>query len=319
LDGRPTIEKENPGWEAGALIQINRPSLAKSRASKAGSHAAQLLSSASLELGFLGTRGGIEMRTRRHRRHSALLLRCGQARIMVDCGADWRGRVARLAPSAIVLTHGHPDHAFGLADGVPCPVYATKETWRLIERYPVARRRVVSVGEPFSVSGVRFEAFAVEHSMRAPAVGYRITAGFLSIFYVPDVVAIRHRARALDGVSLYIGDGASLLRPIVRRKNGRRIGHAPIRTQLAWCAAEGVRRAIFTHCGSGIVGGDARRIDAQLRRLARERGLTARIAYDGLRITLSAAAARRNADRSAGGGRKAAKAKVEAGRGGHAR
>lgn len=48
---------------------------------------------------------------------------------MLDCGADWLGRVARLRPSAIVLTHAHPDHAAGLADGAPCPVYATAETW----------------------------------------------------------------------------------------------------------------------------------------------------------------------------------------------
>jgi glyoxylase-like metal-dependent hydrolase (beta-lactamase superfamily II) len=131
--------------------------------------------------------------------------------MMIDCGTDCRGRVARVAPSAIVLTHGHRDYAFGLADGVACPVYATKETRRLIGRYPIAHRRVVA-GKPLSITGMRFEAFAVAHSTRAPAVGYRITVGTLSIFDVPDVVAIRHRKRALAGVSLYIGDGARLVR-----------------------------------------------------------------------------------------------------------
>ena len=43
-------------------------------------------------------------------------------------------------------------------------------------------------------------------------------------------------------------------RPVVRR-DGALIGHAPIRTQLEWCAREGVRRGVFTHCGSGIVAG----------------------------------------------------------------
>jgi phosphoribosyl 1,2-cyclic phosphodiesterase len=239
-----------------------------------------------MELVFLGTRGEIERRTRRHGRHSALLVRHGRARIMVDCGADWRGHLAHVGPSAILLTHGHPDHAFGLADGAPCPVYATRETWRLIERYPIACRRTVAVGKPFSISGLRVEAFSVTHSVRAPAVGYRITAGALAIFYVPDVVAIRQRKRALAGVDLYIGDGASLVRPILRQSHGRRIGHTTVRAQLRWCACEGVRNAIFTHCGSGIVGGDARRVGREFRRLARAQGVTAAIAHDGLTVTL---------------------------------
>jgi phosphoribosyl 1,2-cyclic phosphodiesterase len=242
--------------------------------------------SGKMDLVFLGTRGEIERRTRRHGQHSALLLRHGRARIMIDCGADWREHLAQVGPSAILLTHGHPDHAFGLADGAPCPVYATGETWRLIERYPIPWRRTVAVGERFSISGLRFEAFAVTHSVRAPAVGYRITAGAVAMFYVPDVVAIHHRKRALAGVSLYIGDGASLVRPILRQSHGRRIGHTTIRAQLRWCACAGVRNAIFTHCGSGIVGGHARRVGRTLQRLARERGVAAAIAHDGLTVTL---------------------------------
>jgi phosphoribosyl 1,2-cyclic phosphodiesterase len=240
-----------------------------------------------LELVFLGTRGEIEKRTRRHRRHSVLLLLCRGARIMIDCGADWRGRVARLAPTAIVLTHGHPDHALGLVDGVSCPVYATKETWRLIDRYPIASRHIVPEGQPFSLQRLRFAAFPVVHSLRAPAVGYRITAGRVSIFYVPDVLAIPHRARALGGVRLYIGDGANLVRPIMRLQNGHPIGHAAVRAQLDWCAAEGVREALFTHCGTAVVAADGRRIAAKLRHLAREQGVAARFAHDGLRIVLS--------------------------------
>ncbi len=248
--------------------------------------AARPLSRGRMELVFLGTRGEIERRSRWHGRHSALLLHHGRARIMIDCGADWRGRLAQVAPSAILLTHGHPDHAFGLADGAPCPVYATRETWRLIARYPILRRRIVAVAKPFSISGLRFKSFAVTHSLRAPTVGYRITAGAVAIFYVPDVVAIRHRQRALAGISLYIGDGASLVRPIVRQSHGRRIGHTTVRAQLSWCAAAGVRNAIFTHCGSGIVAGDARRVDREFRRLAREQGVAAAIAHDGLIVTL---------------------------------
>jgi hypothetical protein len=91
----------------------------------------------------------------------------------------------------------------------------------------------------------------------------------------------------LRKIDLYIGDGASLVRPIIRKRRGWRIGHTTIRAQLGWCAAEGVRRAIFTHCGSGVVRADGRRLSARLRHLASEYGVDAHIAYDGLTIDLA--------------------------------
>ena len=52
------------------------------------------------------------------------------------------------------------------------------------------------------ICGVTFEAFPVEHSIRAPAVGYRVTAiGKGCVFYVPDVVRIYDRSAALAGMS----------------------------------------------------------------------------------------------------------------------
>ena len=43
-------------------------------------------------------------------------------------------------------------------------------------------------------------------------------------------------------------------------------------------------RTIFTHCGSQIVRGDARRLDVLIRRLGRDHGIDARLAYDGDRL-----------------------------------
>jgi glyoxylase-like metal-dependent hydrolase (beta-lactamase superfamily II) len=40
---------------------------------------------------------------------------------MIDCGADWLGRIRAIAPTAIVLTHAHADHAAGLAGGCSIP------------------------------------------------------------------------------------------------------------------------------------------------------------------------------------------------------
>lgn len=235
-------------------------------------------------LRFLGTRGEIDIRTRRHGRHSSLLIERDGRRIVVDCGLDWLNRLGRIRPDVIVLTHAHPDHAFGLQNGAPCPVYATTETWDQIAKYPIADRHTIEPRHPVSTEGVTFEAFPVEHSIRCPAVGYRIRAGAAAIFYVPDVVYIPSVAEALGSVRMYIGDGASMERGLVRRRGDRLFGHAAVKTQLGWCAKHGVPEAVFTHCGSEIVGGDGRELSRKLRAWARNRGLRARFAYDGLRL-----------------------------------
>jgi phosphoribosyl 1,2-cyclic phosphodiesterase len=205
---------------------------------------------------------------------------------MIDCGADWLKSLPAIAPTAIVLTHAHPDHAFGLALGAPCPVYATEETWSRIARYRVEDRRIVEPRVPFVVGGVAFEAFAVKHSIRAPAVGYRVSADRSAFFYVPDLAAIEEQHAALRGVALYVGDGATIVRSMVRTRGDVLIGHAPISAQLGWCEAEEVGRAIFTHCGSLIVKSDARRVEARVRELGREHGVDASIAHDGLTLSL---------------------------------
>ncbi len=124
------------------------------------------------------------------------------------------------------------------------------------------------------------------HSIRAPAVGYRFAVGGRALFYVPDVAALRDQRAALRGVTLYIGDGASIVRPLLRRRGAVMLRHASIRAQLGLCQAEGVTRAIFTHCGSQIVGADGRSVAAWIRRLGREHGVAARFAYDGMRCTV---------------------------------
>jgi phosphoribosyl 1,2-cyclic phosphodiesterase len=239
-----------------------------------------------IELTFLGTRGELKIRSRRHRRHSSLLIHCGDTRMMIDCGADWLGRLAAIAPTAILLTHAHPDHAAGLAQGAPCPVYATKKTLDLLHRYPIHDRHTLLPRKSITIGGVKFEAFPVQHSIRAPAVGYRGSAGNRSFFYLPDVAELRDISAALGGVDIYIGDGATMRRSMVREKNGNLIGHAPITAQLGWCEKAGVRRAIFTHCGSPIVRGDSRQVERTVRQLGLERGVDARVAYDGLTLAI---------------------------------
>lgn len=85
---------------------------------------------------------------------------------------------------------------------------------------------------------------------------------------------------------MYIGDGASLTRPIVRRRDGVLFGHTTVRAQLQWCERNGVPQAYFTHCGKQIVTMDGRERRRKIAALA-PAAVETRIAYDGLRISLS--------------------------------
>ena len=233
-----------------------------------------------MRLTFLGTRGEIEARTRRHRMHSSLLVSYRSAKVMIDCGLDWLGKFERLHPDAIVLTHAHPDHAWGLKNGAPCPVHAPQKTWQTLRGCKIDDRQVIKERVPVKICGITFEAFPVEHSILAPAVGYRISTGRARVFYGPDLLFIHDRAAALKDVQLYIGDGATITRSFVRKRGDRLIGHAPVRTQLAWCAKEGVSRAIITHCGSEIVAGDENAVRKTIAALALAKGIDVQIAHD---------------------------------------
>jgi phosphoribosyl 1,2-cyclic phosphodiesterase len=246
-----------------------------------------------MKLTFLGTRGNIKARTGRHGMHSSMKVSYYGEGVIIDCGEDWLGEVDAWDAQAIVVTHAHPDHAFGLKEGAPCPVYATGASWEKMESLDIEDRRTMPTREPIEISGGRgspgmtFEAFPVLHSTRAPAVGYRITAGRVSIFYVPDVAWINDRTAALSGVNLYVGDGATVTRSMVRKPGDVIIGHVPIRTQLTWCQKSGVPRAIFTHLGSQIIEGNEAEWAAKIREFADDRDVNeVEIAYDGLDVVL---------------------------------
>src|SRR5262249_10927910 len=136
---------------------------------------------------FPGTRGNIPIRSRRHQRHSSLLLLGRRGRVLIDCGEDWRSLVGRLRPKAILVTHGHPDHAGGLKRGVGCPVYATAATWTTMARWPIGIRFELPERRPVMIAGFIVEACPVQHSVNAPAVGFKVSTHDLSLFYIPDV------------------------------------------------------------------------------------------------------------------------------------
>jgi len=103
-----------------------------------------------VKLTFIGTRGFIEAKVRRHRPHTSTLVSYRRRRILIDYGEDWRGRA-----------------------GAPRPVYAIAAAWTKMERLPVLRkhRRTLRLRQKRRIEGIVFEPYSVVHSTRAPAVG----------------------------------------------------------------------------------------------------------------------------------------------------
>lgn len=228
------------------------------------------------------------MRTKKHYRHAATLICYKGKRVMLDCGLDWLGKLYDINPHAIILTHAHPDHAWGLKDGAPCPVYATRESWRVkeLKKFPIQDKKVIHIQKKIIIAGIVFEAFSEKHSLLCPGVGYRITAGNVTVYYSGDVISIDKRHVALKKVRLYVGDGATIVHPLVRRKGAKIFGHTTIRAQLGWCQKEGVPRAIITHCGTQIVADKSGKAEAKITQLAKEANVQVAIAYDGMEIIL---------------------------------
>lgn len=230
---------------------------------------------------FLGTRGYIEESSRLHRMHSALMLVYREKRLLLDAGESWKGRLHELAPDWIAITHAHPDHSFALEEGTDAPVYVSHESYELLKHYPVKRFRVFESGETLRLGPFRVRPYTVVHSIRAPAVGFRIGVARTSFVYNPDVVAIPGEADVLSGVATYIGDGATLTRPMVRRRGDVLFGHTTVRAQLTWCRRNGIPRAFIVHCGKQLVEMDARELQERVDALAAP-DVSATVAHDGM-------------------------------------
>jgi len=240
-----------------------------------------------MKLTFLGTKGYIEPQTDLHGTHTSTLITYRGRSIRIDCGEEWLGRCDETRQQALFVTHCHPDHAWGLKAGCACPVYAPPEAREEMADWPIEDPRTIEHREAVELSGIRVECFPVQHSTRCPAVGYRISAGVVTVFYVPDLVYIQDREAALTGCDAYIGDGATIDRNFVRKQKdtGELIGHVPVRTQLTWCQKLGVPKMFVTHCGSQIVKDHEAAVE-KVDQYARERGVEVEIATDGMERVL---------------------------------
>jgi ribonuclease BN (tRNA processing enzyme) len=210
-----------------------------------------------VRLRFYGTKGYVEESSKTHAGHSAFTVETNGFRLLCDFGQNRRGLLAQIRPDAVFVSHAHPDHAWGLAEGTDRPVHASAVTHEITRELPVEKRVALSPGEPVRVGPLRLTAFPVVHSIRCPGVAVRIEMRRRTLVYSGDVISFESpddEAAALSGCELYVGDGSTLKGSLVRRHaSGVLVGHTTVRAQLSWLARHGVPRAIFSHFGKGPI------------------------------------------------------------------
>ena len=168
------------------------------------------------------------------RLRTSAIVRYQGARLLIDCGPDFRTQMLRASDDnidAVLLTHIHFDHVAGLDDlraycfERPMPIYARPEVLNdLHQRIPycfsshpypgVAQFEEHVIGnEPFLAEGVRVEPIPVMH-YKLPIVGFRIGP----MAYITD-------AKTIDDEVVDSLQGVPLLVINALRKSGEHLSH----------------------------------------------------------------------------------------------
>lgn len=240
---------------------------------------------------FIGTKGYIKESNSKHKYHTSLYITHKNTRILIDCGLGWENKKFKLKQlDAILLTHWHPDHTHGLKNKellYKPPVYATKDTWKYIEKFPISNRKTIKYNKKFTIGEITFEPFEILHTLKYDAVGYKITIDGKSFFYVSDMISIVKKQKALKNILFYIGDGSVINESLIRRdkKTGKIYGHSCIKAQASMCSKNGVNKMYITHCGTEIVN-DWINSKKEIKKIEKKYNVEIIITYDGMRLII---------------------------------
>lgn len=172
---------------------------------------------------------------RDRRLRSGFLLRHEGFHLLIDTSPDFREQVLRFGVEridAVLLTHAHVDHLFGLDDlrrfnlvqKSSIPVFTTPESIASVHRIfeylfrpslpgtflPNLEFHPVEAGKPFDVGPFHITAFDVFHGL-ARTVGYRIECAGRSLAYVCDCKTFPESAyAAVEGVDTMVLDALRL-------------------------------------------------------------------------------------------------------------
>jgi phosphoribosyl 1,2-cyclic phosphodiesterase len=177
---------------------------------------------------------------------NAVLVECGESRVLVDAGFGTRELAARLrsigiAPQSIeacVVTHEHTDHIKGAAAAARRWGWALYASAGTVEAWPALQEaacRTITVGERVILSRLEVTAHATPHDAAGP-IGVRLTATATGATAVvcTDVGHVSEGVRTLcagaDVLVLESNHDEGMLRagpypPFVQSRIASRVGH----------------------------------------------------------------------------------------------
>ena len=207
-----------------------------------------------MKLTFLGTKGEIEESSANHQFHSSMMITSGKNRLLIDYGKLRRYKLDEIRPDNLLITHAHPDHYAWTNENIETrvTVWMTRETLEY-GKYQPLKTRVFQPDKLHRTGPFSWMGYRVIHSLRCPAVGYRITVEGKTLVYNPDLIAIIDKERILKGVDYYIGDGSAIRANLVRRRDDQLFGHTKIFTQVNWCRDAEIKNILFTHLGKETI------------------------------------------------------------------
>ncbi len=199
-----------------------------------------------MKLTFLGTRGECEQTSKFHKNHSAIRLETHDKTILLDFGASWQDKLKFVNPDYIWISQSSPEHALGLkGEETNIPVFMSEETNdKLSEsQFPLKNRQVIK--GKFKFGSIVANQISTN--------GLIIETDEGRVGYFPDTLDVLDKP-LLKKLSIYIGDGTSLTKDIVKNaselQGGKKVGHKSIITQLKQIPA---KKIIFTHLGKEVI------------------------------------------------------------------
>jgi phosphoribosyl 1,2-cyclic phosphate phosphodiesterase len=226
---------------------------------------------------------------RDQRMRTGVLIEHEEQRLLVDISADFRQQALRAGLDrldALLITHCHADHVFGLDDirpfnfrHGPLPLYASAKTWQQLRRvfYYIFEREHVGGGLPqiiphtieddFEAAGLHITALPLIHG-RGEVTGFRFSDGRRALAFITDCNEIPASSLAkLHDLDLLIIDAL---------RYAPHPTHLHLEKTLAYIAQLRPRRALLTHMGH----------DLKHAELQATLPTGVEPAYDGLRIEL---------------------------------